>query len=307
MEQISVIIPAYNAAATLAPCLDSILAQTGAFKLDIIIADDGSTDTTPSVIAPYTLKHPHAVRTLTLPHCGQAAARNRAINIATGRWLIFVDADDLLPRGAIDTLFRAVLASGAPIACGAYTRKLRPSNCPAPSPVNSVDSRQAVATLLHQTDPRLNSSLWGKIFSRALFTNLSLWEGHIYEDLDIMPRLFLAADAIAVTSAVVYIYRRNPRSTLSVWSQPRKDMLSVVMRIMRIHAIAADPLLLEAARDRAFSAACNCLINLIRHHDPDTAARNLCLDIIRATRSVVLRSTRSRLKNRLAALIATCL
>ncbi len=306
MESVSVIIPAFNSADTLGDCLDSVLSQSGEFEMEIIVVDDGSTDATPAILARYRDAHPTIVRIVRQPHCGQSAARNCALDIAVDRWIVFVDADDRLLPGAIASLLHAALTCRAPIACGAFVRreKREKSVYVASAPVISViDSRAATETLLYQTEPRLNSSLWGKIFSRHLFDDLRLWEGHIYEDLDIMPRLFLAASAIALTTAAVYLYRRNPRSTLMVWSDRRKDMLDVVGRITRIPQIVADPALLRAAYDRAFSAACNCLINMLRHADRDSATLRRCLTILRATRHAPRRNPLSRPRTRLASLL----
>ena len=298
MESVSVIIPAYNCADTICNCLDSVLSQSGELGMEVIVVDDGSTDATPEHLARYRGAYPETISVLRQPHCGQSTARNSALDIASGRWIVFVDADDRLLPDAIATLLRAAITFRAPIACGAYVRCEK--DVSALSPVNSViDSRAATETLLYQTDPRLSSSLWGKIFSRHLFDGLRLWDGHIYEDLDIMPRLFLRASAVALTSAAVYHYRRNPRSTLSVWSDRRKDMLDVVGRVCCIPEIAADSALLRAAHDRTFCAACNCLLNMFRHADCDPATLRRCLALLRVTASAPRRNPCSRARSRL--------
>lgn len=89
MPKFSVIIPAYNSAATLARALDSVLAQTWP-AYDIIVVDDGSTDATADVLADYGEK----VRYLRQDNAGVSAARNHGAKMAGGDWLAFLDADD---------------------------------------------------------------------------------------------------------------------------------------------------------------------------------------------------------------------
>ncbi|MFZ1319299.1 MAG: glycosyltransferase [Candidatus Nitrotoga sp.] len=85
----SVIIPAYNAAGTLARALDSVLTQTWA-AFEVIVIDDGSIDNTAAVAASYGEK----IRYLRQNNAGVSAARNHGARIASGDWLAFLDADD---------------------------------------------------------------------------------------------------------------------------------------------------------------------------------------------------------------------
>jgi glycosyltransferase involved in cell wall biosynthesis len=87
---VSVIIPAYNAAAFLRETLDSALAQSYP-NLEIIVVDDGSTDTTPQLLETYADR----IRVLHQANAGQAAARNHGARESHGELLAFLDSDDL--------------------------------------------------------------------------------------------------------------------------------------------------------------------------------------------------------------------
>ncbi len=91
MLTVSVVIPTYNRADLLSSAIDSVLAQRCPAS-EILVADDGSTDSTAQVAMGYG----HPVRYLQLPHTGlPAATRNAGIRATTGDLLAFLDSDDL--------------------------------------------------------------------------------------------------------------------------------------------------------------------------------------------------------------------
>jgi len=90
VPRVSVIIPAYDAAATIAGTVDSVLAQT-LQDLEIICVDDGSTDRTLSIVKNYGDR----VRLLEQANSGPAAARNHGARNSSGDYLAFLDADDV--------------------------------------------------------------------------------------------------------------------------------------------------------------------------------------------------------------------
>ncbi len=96
----SIVIPAYNYAQYLRRAVDSVLGQEGD-DFEIVIIDDGSTDETPEVGGRFKHEHPGRVRYVRQENSGPATARNRGIRESTGRFLIFLDADDRLLPGAL--------------------------------------------------------------------------------------------------------------------------------------------------------------------------------------------------------------
>jgi len=96
---ITVVIPAFNAVRYLAEAIDSIRAQ-GAFALEILVVDDGSTDGTAELASGLGAD----VRVIRQPNGGAAAARNTGIAAASGDLVGFLDADDLWPPGRLALL-----------------------------------------------------------------------------------------------------------------------------------------------------------------------------------------------------------
>jgi glycosyltransferase involved in cell wall biosynthesis len=96
-QRVSVVIPAWNAAATLARALDSVAAQDPR-PGEVMVVDDGSTDATAAVAA----AHPLSPRVLRQPrNGGESVAMNAGVDAAAGEWIAFLDADDAWAPGKL--------------------------------------------------------------------------------------------------------------------------------------------------------------------------------------------------------------
>jgi succinoglycan biosynthesis protein ExoO len=107
---VSVLIPAYNIADYLDKSVSSALSQD--VDLEVIVVDDGSTDSTPEAIR--RLQSDPRVRGFRLPvNSGPSAARNKALDEARGEWVAFLDADDWFGPGRLSYLLKVAEAAGA--------------------------------------------------------------------------------------------------------------------------------------------------------------------------------------------------
>ncbi|EXI71583.1 MAG TPA: glycosyltransferase family A protein [Candidatus Accumulibacter phosphatis] len=104
---ISVIVPAYNYAHLLPRALESVLAQRAPW-MELIVVDDGSTDETARLLADYATRH-RELLAISQANAGAAAARNRGVRLARGRYALLLDADDELLPDALQSL-RATVA-----------------------------------------------------------------------------------------------------------------------------------------------------------------------------------------------------
>lgn len=117
---ISIVIPTYNASSFVSQCLENILSQS--YKhLEIIVVDDGSKDDTVEIIKRYPVK------LIQQENQGAAAARNTGIHAATGDYLHFMDADDLVNLDFYERLLAAILSVDADMACGGYVHERLPA------------------------------------------------------------------------------------------------------------------------------------------------------------------------------------
>ena len=105
---ISVIIPAYNAEKTLVRCLDSVLCQRS--NLEVILIDDCSTDETLEVCKEYQSRYDNVCVIRNSNNIGQGLSRNVGIKKAVGRYLAFVDADDMISEYMFEDLFSLACA-----------------------------------------------------------------------------------------------------------------------------------------------------------------------------------------------------
>lgn len=96
---LSVVIPVYNVALLLKRCLDSIFIQTTQYSYEVILVDDGSTDNSVDVIKARLEKN---IVLRQQSNAGPAAARNKGIELAQGRYVTFIDADDYWEDGYIE-------------------------------------------------------------------------------------------------------------------------------------------------------------------------------------------------------------
>lgn len=91
----SIIVPVYNSQKYLSACLDSILAQKSLSPYEVILVDDGSSDSSGSICDLYAAKYSH-IQAVHQKNSGASAARNTGCRIAQGLYILFLDSDDLL-------------------------------------------------------------------------------------------------------------------------------------------------------------------------------------------------------------------
>lgn len=110
---VSIIIPAYNEEKHIERCLESITYQKY-FKLEIIVVNDGSTDSTAEIVS--RMKDDR-IRLLNQEHQGPAAARQNALVHVTGEWVLFVDADDYIEEDMISSMMSCATEATDMVSC----------------------------------------------------------------------------------------------------------------------------------------------------------------------------------------------
>ena len=115
---ISVIIPCYNAADTIVRTLESVEEQT--FKdYEVVLIDDGSLDNTKNIVTNYIKEKDNYVF-LKQENKGVSTARNYGLNNAKGKYIAFLDADDVYHPLFLETLFNEIEKNRTDLACSQY-------------------------------------------------------------------------------------------------------------------------------------------------------------------------------------------
>jgi len=171
--EVSVIVPAYNADAEIAACIEAVLAQDYRGRFEVVIADNGSTDRTREVVAAYPVRLVTETGTM-----GSYAARNRGLEAARGAVLAFTDADCVPGSGWLRAGLAALEREGAGVAGGDVVpapsaseqdRYLATRGTPSP--------RQPLAHPFRPFVPTANAFFRRAVFERAGPFNAALISG----------------------------------------------------------------------------------------------------------------------------------
>ena len=213
---LSVIVPVYNGEATIGPCLDSILQQDTGCTVQLIVVDSDSTDGTAAVLERY-----RALPGVVLCNCSAprsaAAARNEGLRHAVGRWLMFVDSDDLLLPGAIRTLLDAAQRLDADVVQGGWQYLYTDGTH---GPVQCYPAAVYTGAAAPERF-ELPGMPWGKIYRRELFAQVRFPAYYTcFEDAIIHFWVFRLARTVASVPEMVYLWRKNPKG-LTATSQHR--------------------------------------------------------------------------------------
>lgn len=120
MDKVSVITPAYNASKYIASTIESVQSQTHK-NWEMLIVDDGSKDSTADIVRKYADKDKR-IRLISQKNAGSAAARNNALRNAEGKYICFLDADDLWDKDFLDSQIKFLKDRDAALVFASYRR-----------------------------------------------------------------------------------------------------------------------------------------------------------------------------------------
>ena len=169
--KISVIIPAYNTEKYLTEALDSVVSQTMSDSdYEIIIVNDGSSDHTADILEKYKNLYSN-ITVINKENGGPSSARNAGLDIASGEYIYFFDADDLLINNSLEALYQCAEEKNADLVIGKYN-VLTPYKL---SPVRTLDNLVCLDNIdKYNTDILQTFALWNKLFRLDLIKQYHL-------------------------------------------------------------------------------------------------------------------------------------
>ena len=209
--QISIVIPVYNVESFLERCLDSVQNQT--YKnTEVIIVNDGSTDNSPAIIDKYVANNPN-FKSFTIENSGQGGARNYGIEKSSGEYIAFLDSDDYIAPNCIERLAQTAKAENSDIVvCTCYDVKEDGTI------IEKAENNIACATTSVFENPKIlfnRVAPWGKLFRKSIFGDLSFATRVWYEDMRLIPKLYLNAQKISYIEDPLFYYVQRAGSTMN--------------------------------------------------------------------------------------------
>ncbi|MDR0948256.1 MAG: glycosyltransferase, partial [Lachnospiraceae bacterium] len=247
---LSCIVPVYRVEKYLHTCLDSILAQTF-HDFELILVDDGSPDGCPTICDEYALRDSR-IKVIHQQNKGLSGARNAGIDVASGKYLSFVDSDDFIAKDMFSSLLTLCEANDAMMGVCNYaycfeTKPNRPDALPETSEVEILTPTEAFRTAV-TVYGRFSMAMWNKIYRRVLFDNVRFPEGKIYEDQAVQYRLLFQSPKIVYLHQTKYFYNINTTSITKQKYSPKEKDRYLMMRDMIAYIECNHPELLNEVR-----------------------------------------------------------
>lgn len=212
--KISIIVPVYNTEKYLPRCIESLIRQT-LKEIEIILVDDGSTDSCPDIIKEYS-SIDSRIKILTQNNQKQGAARNRGTEVANGEFIGFVDSDDWIDDDFYQKLYEAASRNNSDIA---LATNVRIGNGKTKKRLD-IQKETLACTLQEKidlTNQSKNPCPTNKIYRSTMLKNNNItWPEGVYceDKLFTIEAVYFANSVVSVPN-VNYYYFRNPSSTVN--------------------------------------------------------------------------------------------
>lgn len=234
---VSIIVPIYNVERYLHKCVDSLLSQDlPSSEYEIILVDDGSLDACPQICDEYERMFDN-IRVVHQQNGGLSAARNSGIQVAQGKYVMFVDSDDYLQKNVLGALIEQMESQQLDVLRYNYYNVHEDGSVfePHKNPKPYFDYSSEVVDGETFLNDRLGFACYACQFliRRELLDGCTFTPGIYFEDTDWTPRMLLTAKRVASTELVVYHYLwREGSITLPTSPEKKQKILDDRMKLL---------------------------------------------------------------------------
>lgn len=214
---LSIIVPAYNVSEFIEECINSVLKQKTEFKYELIVINDGSKDNTLDKINLF--KEDSHLKIINQENRGFSGARNRGIDEAKGKYIMFLDSDDLLCENSIEKLMKTAYDKKADIVQGAYYTFDKNGN-KFYTNIEPIEKDRRV----DNKEISVPGFPWGKVYRAQLFEKVRFPLDFWYEDTIVNYLLARLSNKYVAISDYIYGYRINEKG-ITFTSKKSKKVL----------------------------------------------------------------------------------
>ena len=206
-NKISIIVPVYKVEQYLERCVNSLINQT--YKnIEIILVDDGSPDQCPQMCDDYASEDSR-IKVIHKKNGGLSDARNAGLRIATGEYVMYVDSDDYIELDSCEKLIKNAV-DNVDVVVGAY-KEIRPTGVSFQQHTNLNENKIYTAKeyVVHSIEKNeWYAPAWLNLYRRAFLIDNDLYYkvGYYFEDIEMLPRLFLANPNVRYIDYPFYNY-----------------------------------------------------------------------------------------------------